>query len=122
MVNRIENIVSFRNRIYFIQDDAFKVIERYLTDLTTALFLDPPYTIAGRRLYRFNEIDHNKLFYLASKYLGPILLTYDDSHEIRGLAEHYGFGCKRIVMQNTHLRQKYELLISKDFKWLQESD
>lgn len=122
LVQRIEGIVSLRDRIEFIEGDAFQVIEKHLDDYTVALFLDPPYTISGRRLYKFNEIDHDKLFYLAAKQLGPVLLTYDDAQEIRNLAERYSFVWKRIAMQTTHLEKKYELLISRSFEWLQEKE
>ncbi|MEA2062186.1 MAG: DNA adenine methylase, partial [Gemmatimonadota bacterium] len=119
---RIEDIVSLRNRIEFVESDAFRVIEKHLDDYTAALFLDPPYTVTGRRLYRFNEIDHDQLFYFAAMHKGPVLLTYDDALEIRNLAERHNFAYKRIVMQNTHLQKKYELLISRDFEWLKENE
>ena len=122
LAKRIEGIVALRNRIEFIEDSAFRIIESHLDDKTTAMFLDPPYTIAGRRLYQFNEIDHLKLFKLAAKHQGPVLLTYDDAREVRYLAETNGFEWKLIAMQNTHLKKKFELLISREFKWLQDKE
>jgi DNA adenine methylase len=45
-------------------------------------FLDPPYTAggknAGKRLYRYNEIDHDELFQRAANLRGDFLMTYDN--------------------------------------------
>jgi DNA adenine methylase len=40
-----------RERITFIQGDAFEYMERLVDDVDAFFFIDPPYTIAGRRLY-----------------------------------------------------------------------
>jgi len=119
LVKRINNIKSSRSKIDFIEGDAFPVIEAHLREKDTALFLDPPYVVSGRRLYRFSEIDHMKLFALASRHQGPCLLTYEDHKVIIYLAEKYGFGFRKVAMQNTHLSKKNELLITKNFDWLE---
>jgi len=119
LVKRIKNINSFQTKIDFFEGDAFPVIETHLHEKDTALFLDPPYVIAGRRLYRFNELNHIGLFALASRHQGPCLLTYEDSKEIIYLAEKNGFLSRKVAMQNTHLAQKNELLIARNFEWLE---
>jgi len=117
LVKRIKNIKTIQSKIDFIKGDAFPIIETHLHEKDTALFLDPPYVVAGRRLYRFSEIDHMKLFVLASSHQGPCLLTYEDNKEVIYLAEKNGFCLRKVPMQNTHLAKKNELLIAKDFQW-----
>jgi len=60
-----------------------------------------------------------KLFALASRHQGPCLLTYEDHKVIIYLAEKNGFGFRKVTMQNTHLAKKNELLIAKNFDWLE---
>lgn len=119
LVKRIKNIKNIQSKIDFINGDAFPVIENHLHEKDTALFLDPPYVMAGRRLYRFSEIDHSKLLLLASLHEGPCLLTYENNKEIIYLAEKNGFCFRKVPMQNTHLAKKYELLIAKEFNWFE---
>jgi site-specific DNA-adenine methylase len=57
----------------------------------TAYFIDPPYCKAGKRLYEHGEIDHRKLFEIAARLRGRVLMTYDDSAEIRTLAKEFNF-------------------------------
>ena len=73
--------------------------------------------MAGKRLYTHYEIDHDRLFHMASRIKGNFLMTYDDSPEIRSLAEKYSFPYEAIPMKTTHHRQKTELLISDNLDW-----
>ena len=117
LVKRIADVNRIRERISFIHGDAFEVMEQRLDDEEAFFFIDPPYTIAGRRLYNHFEVDHRRIFELASQMRGHFLLTYDDTAEVRGWAEDYGLPYITIPMQTTHLVKKEELLISKDFRW-----
>lgn len=45
------------------------------------------------------------------------MLTYDDTTEIRGLAEKYKLDFRTIPMKTTHHIQKNELIISDNFDW-----
>lgn len=119
LVKRIIDINRICERITFIHDDAFKIMEQYLNDKKGFFFIDPPYTIAGKRLYNHFEVDHRRIFELASKIKGHFLLTYDDTTEVRGWSEKYGLSYKTIPMQTTHLVTKNELLISDNFDWLE---
>ena len=83
-------------------------------------FIDPPYTIAGRRLYNLFDVDHRQIFEIISKLQGHFLLTYDDTTEIRNFAEEFSLLYKTIPMQTTHLIKKEELLISDSFEWLDD--
>ena len=118
LAKRIETIASLKSRLNFSQCDAFKVIADYLNRDDTVFFIDPPCTKAARRLYKHWNIDHEKLFKLMSKAKGDVLMTYDDTKEVRILVADYGFQAKQIPMRTTHHRNKKELMICRDFDWI----
>jgi len=115
---RVRAIHGLCSAITFIHGDGLATINDHIHEKGTALFIDPPYTIAGRRLYRHNEIDHERLFSLARRHVGPFLMTYDDTLEVRRWVRQYGFHFRRVAMQSAHLAKKNELLISSDLRWL----
>lgn len=117
LVRRIVDVNRIRERITFIHGDAFEAMEQKLYDKDAFFFIDPPYTIAGRRLYNHFEVNHRRIFELASRMHGHFLLTYDDTAEVRDWAEEFGLSYMRIPMQTTHLVTKKELLISDNFEW-----
>jgi DNA adenine methylase len=114
---RIEALQAMRDRITFEKADAFEVIQRYADDVNAFFFVDPPYTAggkkAGTRLYTHNEIDHEELFGLMASVRGSVMLTYDDTPEVRSMAEHHGFRIEPVPMKNTHHEVIRELLILK---------
>ncbi len=115
--DRIRAIETIQNKIRFIPGDAFEIIEQNVNNKNAYLFIDPPYTIAGKRLYNYNAVDHEKLFSLASKHCGKMMLTYDDAIEIRELAVKYKLQYKTIPMKTTHHAKKNEIIISDNFDW-----
>lgn len=117
LANRIVAMNSVKHKITFLQTDAFKVIEDNIHDTGIYFFIDPPYTIAGKRLYTHFDIDHEKLFYHVSRIQGKYMLTYDDTVEIRKLAEKYQLHIRTIPMKTTHHLEKNEVIISDNFNW-----
>lgn len=115
---RILAIDQVRHRIKFIQGDAIPFLKKHANREDLVFFIDPPYIKAGRRLYKYSDIDHDLLFKLASNLSGNFLMTYDNEEEIRALAQEYGFQARTVPMRNTHLAEKLELLIGKDLDWL----
>lgn len=115
--SRIHKIANHRNKITVIHDDAFDILNSHLNN-DVLFFIDPPYTVAGKRLYNHFTIDHELLFSLCDMTKGSFLMTYDKTHEIELLADKHNFDTENILMQTTHLRKKYELIISKDLSWL----
>lgn len=118
---RIEAIHALKRRIRFSETDALAWLRKNGRRKRTgpaAYFIDPPYSMAGKRLYAYGEIDHEKLFEIVARLRGRVLMTYDDSAEIRKLARQFGFKYRRVAMRSRHHVSKNELLISKDFKWL----
>jgi len=119
---RILAIDAMRDRIRFEEGDGMKVIRRNLRRRDVAFFIDPPYTLAGRRLYTHSEIDHEELFSLAGKLAGDFLMTYDNAEEIRGLAARHGFDMRLVPMKSTHHAEMLELLIGRDLSWVPVQD
>ncbi len=117
LVKRITEVNKMRERITFIQGDAFDYMEDLVSDTDAFFFIDPPYTVAGRRLYNHYEVDHHRIFEIVSRMKGHFLLTYDDTSEVRSWAEEFNLPYITIPMQTTHLVTKEELLISDNFEW-----
>jgi DNA adenine methylase len=117
---RIDDIASISNKISFIHGDGFKVIEKYSKKKKSVFFIDPPYVQAARRLYKYFDIDHQKLFLMASCIEGDFLMTYDESDEIIKLADRYNFEVERVPMKTTLHYQKYELVIGRNLRWLRD--
>lgn len=115
--DRILAINYIRNRISFKREDAFEIIERNKDNKDIYYFIDPPYTVAGKRLYTYFEVNHDKLFTLISQTKGKFLLTYDDTEEIRELAKKNDLKFKTIDMKTTHHLEKREIIISDNFDW-----
>lgn len=119
---RIINIVAIQDRITFIHGDGMEFLAENAAISPAVFFIDPPYTAgfkkAGSRLYNYSEIDHEKLFKIASSLAGEFLMTYNDAEEIRFLAKKYGFATATVAMKNTHHAKMTELLISRNLDWV----
>jgi DNA adenine methylase len=115
--DRIKSVGYVKSKMKFISGDAFDELERIKNDKTSYSFIDPPYTVAGKRLYTHYEIDHDALLALTSQLKGKFMLTYDDTIEIRELANKYNLNYRTIPMKTTHHIQKNEIIISDNFNW-----
>ena len=117
LVKRFRVIREIRDRVTFVQNDAFDEIAA-LSNTDSAIFVDPPYTAggkkAGSRLYTHNEIDHSRLFELIYNSQGPAMLTYDDNPWVRQMAHEYDFLYATSIMQSAHLVKMHELVIVKE--------
>jgi len=126
LARRIRDITQIRDRITFIHGNGIEVLSRIAHRHDTACFIDPPYTVtgtkkkAGSRLYRYNEIDHEQLFSLASNIQGDYLFTYDVTDAVYNLAQSHTLQCRAVSMKNTHHATMDELLISPNMSWLDE--
>lgn len=117
LYSRILHIHHFKNRFSIIHGDALDYLNSNLSN-EDLYFIDPPYTKAGKRLYKHSSIDQAKLFLLCDMCKSDFLMTYDEADEIKQLAYKYEFQTEKILMQTTHLLKKYELLISRKLYWL----
>ena len=118
---RILDIASIRTHITFIEGDGIEVIKQNAHRADAVFFVDPPYTVAGkkagRRLYRHSELDHEELFDVISNVTGDFLMTYDAADEVRKLAERHGLDTELVAMKNTHHAEMSELLIARNLDW-----
>src|SRR5690554_3978621 len=115
--DRIMAIGDIKSKIDFITGDAFEALKNIVNEENTFSFIDPPYTVAGKRLYTHFEIDHDALFALSARLKGKFMITYDDSEEIRALANKHNLEFRTIPMKTTHHVQKNEIIISDNFDW-----
>jgi len=124
LAKRITNIEFIADRLEFIHGDAFDVLARFQKEREAVFFIDPPYTVggkrAGSRLYTHSEIDHEHLFSVCEKLRGDFLMTYDNAEEVRALAERHGFETKPVAMKNTHHAEMDELLIGRNLDWVED--
>ena len=118
LARRIREINERKDRFTFIQGDAFALMAEHRADSQAAFYLDPPYTVAARRLYTHWQIDHAALFARAAELKGDFLMSYDDNVEIRELAARHKFRVRAIAMKNTHHAAQRELLIGRDLSWV----
>ena len=122
LARRLRDIDRIRQRLRFEQDDALTVIARYRDDPNVVFFIDPPYTVggkkAGNRLYTHAELDHEALFALCAQLKGDFIMTYDHAEEVKALARQHGFAAKPIPMKNTHHAPMTELVIGRDLDWM----
>ena len=114
---RILGIFENRHRIRFSQGDGIQFIRENANRNDIAFFIDPPYTVAGRRLYKHSVIDHEELFRTTASVHGDFLMTYDNATPIRKLARRFNFDTHLIPMKSTHHAIMTELLIGRDFGW-----
>lgn len=121
LARRIREIGMNIQRLSFFQGDGFDLLDEYAADEGAAFYIDPPYTKAARRLYKEWQIDHNLLFEKMASVAGPFLMSYDNAEDVCSLAEEFGFEHRPIRMKNTHHAEMTELLISKDFSWLDQN-
>lgn len=106
--------------------DGLRHIKNQAPQNNAIYFIDPPYCHVGKRLYRYGEFNHGKLFQYAARLNGDFLMTYNNAEEIQGLAHKYGFQTRSIFMNGGSNNQKTELLIGRNLNWiprpLDESD
>lgn len=119
--HRIRDVASVADRIEFKQEDGMCEIRRFKDCADVVFFVDPPYTAggkrAGKRLYKFNELDHEQLFREMASVKGDFLMTYDFAEEILDLAKRYNLSVESVAMKNTHHARMKELLIGRDLAW-----
>ena len=118
LARRIREINSKKDRLTFIEGDALDLIRENKQDGETVFYVDPPYTLASKRLYTNWEINHEALFGLMQECEGDFLMSYDNTDEVRKLAKKHGFSCKSVAMKSTHHAKMTELLIGRNLRWL----
>src|SRR5262249_49426399 len=95
LAKRILDIDAVKHKLCFVQGDGLAYIAEQASRSDTVFFIDPPYTAAGKRagkrLYTYNELDHEALFATAETLQGDFLMTYDNAKGVKELARRHGF-------------------------------
>ncbi|MBM3162000.1 MAG: DNA adenine methylase [Chlorobi bacterium] len=125
LARRFSGIDEVSEKIDFRQEDGLQVMQAYADRSDVVFFIDPPYTAggkkAGKRLYRYSEIDHERLFEICQSVAGDFLMTYDNAEEVKQIARHHSFQMRLVPMTNTHNATMEELVIGKDLSWMDSS-
>ena len=120
LARRIREINTQKERLVFTQGDGLALIAEHAEDQETVFYVDPPYTVAAKRLYTCWQVDHEALFAQMQRVRGDFLMSYDNTTEVRELAARFGFVIRPIAMKNTHHEEMTELLIGRDLSWLND--
>lgn len=124
LARRFEDLHLLRERIEFGCEDGLDTIREHAKDTGAIFFIDPPYTVggkkAGKRLYRYSDLDHERLFAYCENIKGDFLITYDNADEVRMLARRHSFQMRLIPMTNTHHARMEELVVGKDLGWMDD--
>ena len=122
LAKRLANLNHVAHRIDFRCDDGLKAIQKFTSRPDVVYFIDPPYTAggkkAGKRLYKYFEIDHEHLFSICKSVRGDFLMTYDNAEEVKSMARTNRFQMRLIPMTNTHHATMEELVIGKNLSWM----
>lgn len=124
LAKRFSNLNLVKERMIFFKADALEMLPNYAENSRAIFFIDPPYTAggkkAGNRLYRYFDLNHERLFEIAESLQGDFLMTYDHAEEVKNLARKHGFQMRLIPMNNTHHAEMFELVIGKNLSWLDD--
>jgi len=88
LIERIEQIALYKNKISVFNKDGIKLIGEYLNKKNTFIYLDPPYFEKGSSLYlnHYKKDDHKALADQLNQNSEAFwLLTYDNKKEIKSL-------------------------------------
>lgn len=89
LIARVRAIGAVRDRITVLGIDALDLLIDCSPGFPekTLIYLDPPYYVKGSQLYRnhYQHADHEAIARCAQVTVHPLLITYDDVPEIRGL-------------------------------------
>ena len=120
LARRIREINTQKEKLVFSQGDGLALVAEHAEDSETVFYVDPPYTIAAKRLYTCWQVDHEALFAQMQRVRGDFLMSYDNTAEVQELAARFGFATRPIAMKNTHHQEMTELLIGRDLSWIDE--
>ena len=120
--DRVLMLAKHRGRVTVIHGDGLDQLQQCARASGVVALLDPPYTAggkkAGSRLYKYADLDHERLFTVAREFMGDFVMTYDHAPEVMHLARRHGFQTALVAMKNTHHEVLNELLIGRDLSWI----
>lgn len=87
LVARIKAVAAKKDQITVCGIDALDLLERICSEVPekSLVYLDPPYYVKGSQLYRnfYDHADHEAIAAAIKDLKLPVLVTYDDTPEIR---------------------------------------
>lgn len=110
LINRIEKISSFRDKVSVSGQDASVFLESLSDDVLneSLIFIDPPYVAQGKSLYKgysFSEKDHEEFSRYIKQKAWKWIITYDDHPLIHALYAERAVG----VIELSYLMQSAKL-------------
>ncbi|MBK9617189.1 MAG: DNA adenine methylase [Uliginosibacterium sp.] len=119
LCKRIFMLNSYAKKFSVIEGDALEKLSTLNRRKShVKLFIDPPYIKLQERgikpLYRFNSINHRKLFELVGKTHHDFLMTYDLNEIAMSFAKQQNLCVEKIQMRTAHAIKKEELLITRN--------
>ena len=119
LARRIREINQQKDRMTFVEGDGFALIEEHKADAESVFYIDPPYTLAARRLYKVWQIDHARLFAAMAACKGDFLMSYDNTAEIAAMAKRHGFESRPVAKPGESAGRLSHLLVGKNLRsWL----
>lgn len=88
LIERINQLAQYRNRIVIENEDGVALASQYLRDDNAFIYLDPPYYEKGAALYlnHYKQLDHERLAKRLNRNPSANwVLTYDNRREIKAL-------------------------------------
>ena len=120
IVDKIRSLSTLKGRLHITEGDGIEFMKRLeATDPGNLFFyVDPPYYIAGKDLYRyfFTDAEHQKLASFLKSLESPWILSYDNAEFIRNLYADNESSPVYTDYQSGHFKKDVkELLISNRF-------
>lgn len=114
---RIRDASRLSSVVTFVEGDAFDELPKTANNTGAVCFIDPPYA-SKSRLYAHSQIDHQRLFELASRRAGRTVLCYDNTVENLVLAAKHELDVQMVSTRAGAHKKATELLISSDLSWV----
>ncbi|MEJ6471283.1 hypothetical protein LDK28_04305 [Fusobacterium animalis] len=116
LIEKIEEISSYKNKIEFYNLDATIFIEKIKIKKNLFIFFDPPYYDKGQELYTnfYNKSDHIKLAKYISSLKQNWIITYDNMNEIKEIYSNHQIKEFDINYSLEKKRKAKEILIGKN--------
>lgn len=107
----LRQIRKLSRRIEFFERDGIEVMRDHANDPNAAAFVDPPYVVAGKALYKEWEVDHSAVFDALARWKGFWLMSYDSAPEIRRLLKRHRFVYREAPMRTNKGKVEIELIM-----------
>ncbi|MES2681910.1 MAG: DNA adenine methylase [Pseudomonadota bacterium] len=114
LIARIEALANHGHRFEVRNTDALTLLKSIKHAKTSLAYVDPPYFVQGRKLYRFHYAlaDHLKLAAVLKSFTAPWILSYDKHDVIENLYEEFHHAEEEFRYSSRMPKRENELLIT----------